>query len=308
MWPLINFLSKNLSYLIVLVAIGTYFSPVYMQVSSWLPSLLLGIVIFFAGLTMNISAFQNIRTKKRELFLATLLKWTLTVFISIGLAYGLFLGTPEIAAGLILSGTVPSATAAAVYTFLAGGNTSLVIAASLLDVGISPIVTPLAMLGFPNNEVSISFFQLLESFLLIVVLPLSIGLGMQRFFPGTVTYSKAITRLGTSVSLLLIVHTIVGNGKEAISSEISLLPTIAIATIIQVVLPMACAYFICKKLGITEQDARATLFQVGLCNSALATILAFQFIGELGVVAPILNMIFNLSIGAMIAEYFSYKN
>jgi BASS family bile acid:Na+ symporter len=302
---LTNFLSKRLPFLILLVAIGTYFSPIYWKVSTWIPSFLLGGVIFFTGLSMNINAVKDIRSKRRELLLVTLLKWTITVLLSIGLAHLFFSSKPEIAAGLILAGTVPSATAATVYTFLAGGNTSLVIAASLLDVVISPFVTPISMMGLSSNQVTISFFNLLQSFLLIVVMPLGFGLLVQRAAPQTSAYSNMITRLGLSIALLLVVHTIVGSGKEAISIEISLLPLVGVATFIQVLLPMVLAYFICKKLNLKEEDARSALFQVGLCNSALAAILAFQFIGDLGVIAPIFNMIFNLSLGALISNHFA---
>ncbi|RNF39892.1 bile acid:sodium symporter family protein [Planococcus salinus] len=302
---LIKFVSEKLPILILLVAVGTYFSPVYWQVSSWVPSMLLGVVIFFAGLSMNIEAFKEIRNKKRELVLVTALKWTLTVFVSIGLAHLFFSSKPEIAAGLILAGTVPSATAATVYTFLAGGNASLVVAASLLDVAISPIVTPLAMLGLSNEQVAISFFDLLLSFVLIVVVPMGIGLWIQRSLPKLKIYSKSVTKLGSSLALLLIVHTLVGSGKAAIASEMNSIPLIAAATLVQVVFPMAAAYLIARALNLGEEDARAALFQVGLCNTALAAILAFRFIGELGTVAPIFNMIFNLSLGALIANHFS---
>ena len=303
-----NFLSERLPLFIVLVAGVTYFSPIYLNVSPWFPSFLLGVVIFFTGLSMNIESIKNIRRKKRELFLATLFKWTFTVFISIGLAYLFFSSKPGIAAGLILAGTVPNATAATVYTFLAGGNTSLVIAASLVDIVISPIIVPLAMLGLLSEEVSISILSLLQSFLLIVILPLGTGLSIQRIFPQFATYSKTVTKFGSSLALLIIVHTIVGSGKVVISSEMSVLPLLSIATLIQVIFPMAAAYFIAKKLNVQEEDARAMLFHAGLCNTALAAILAFKFIGEIGAIAPILNMIFNLSIGAFISNRFSKTN
>jgi BASS family bile acid:Na+ symporter len=305
---LIKWISEKLPFLILFVAVGTYFSPVYWQVSSWMPSMLLGVVIFFAGVSMNLEAFKEIRKKSKELMLVMGLKWTLTVAVSIALAYGFFSSHPQIAAGMILAGTVPSATAATVYTFLAGGNASLVVAASLLDVAISPVVTPLAMLGLAGEQVSISFLGLLQSFLLIVVIPMGIGLLVQRGMGRLKDYSKAVTKLGSSLALLVIVHTIIGSGKEAIASEASLIPLIAGTTFIQVVLPMAAAYFVAKKLQLEESDARAALFQVGLCNTALAAILAFEFIGELGTIAPIFNMIFNLSIGAWIAGWFSKKD
>lgn len=240
--------------------------------------------------------------------MASLLKWTLTVFTSIGMAYLFFSSHSEIAAGIILAGTVPSATAATLYTFLAGGNTSLVIAASLIDVVISPIVTPLSMLGLSNTFVSISFIDLLNSFLFIVIFPLSAGILFQRTFPKSVVYSKSVTKFGSSLALLLNVHIIVGRGKEAILENLTLLPIICVAVFFQVVFPMLASYFIVKKLSIHEVDARAILFQVGLCNTALAAILAIEFIGEFAAIAPIINMIINLSVGSWISNYFARKN
>jgi BASS family bile acid:Na+ symporter len=302
---LASFLSKRLPVFILFVAAGTYFSPIYWDVSAWVPSLLLGTVIYFTGLSININSVKEIGSKKKELTIIMLLKWTFTVLLSIVLSQLFFSNHPEIAAGLLLAGTVPSATAATVYTFLAGGNASLVVAASLLDVAISPIVTPLSMMSLSDQRVTISFWSLLQSFLIIVFVPLISGIATQKVAPQFVSHSRIVTKVGSSVALLLVVHTIVGSGKEAISNELFLLPVVAIATFIQVVLPMAAAYFICRKLKMKEEDCRAALFQVSLCNSALAAILAYQFIGDLGVIAPIFNMIFNLSIGAYIANYFS---
>jgi bile acid:Na+ symporter, BASS family len=299
---LTDIISKNLSFLIITVGVGTYLSPYYWKVSAWVPSFLLGVVILFTGVSMNIDSIRKIKTKKKELVIATVLKWTLTVTVSIILASVFFKTDPEIAFGFILSGTVPSATAATVYTFLAGGNTSLVIAASLVDIMISPIVTPLAMIGLSDESIRVSFIDLLQSFLFIVMLPLSIGIAIQRSSPQAANYSKSITKLGSSITLLLIVHTIVGSGKHAISSELLLLPTIVFATLLQVLFPIAASLYICRKLKIAEEDIRAILFQVGLCNTALAAILAFQFVGELGVIAPIVNMIINLSVGSTMAN------
>ncbi len=302
------FLAKSLPFLIILTGIGTYFSPIYWQTASWVPSGLLGAVIFFAGLSMNLSDLKEIHTKKRELFLITLFKWTLSVFVSLGLAYLFLEINREIAAGILLSGTVPSGTAATLYTFLAGGNTSLVIAASLLDVAISPIITPLSMLALTGSQMTISFFSLLKSFLFIVAIPLGTGLTLKNFFPKAAQHASEMTRLGSSFALLLIVHTIVSNGSEAISMQLKFLPLITLAAFFQVVFPMLAAYLFAKKLNICEKDARAFLFQIGICNTALAAILAFQFIGELAAIAPILAMVINLSVGSYIANHFVKKD
>lgn len=303
-----TFLVKQLPLFIIITGIGTYLSPIYWQAASWVPSGILGAVIFFAGLSIDLNTIKNIHLKKRELILITAFKWALTVFVSLAIAF-LFLGyNEEIAAGILLSGTVPSGTAATLYTFLAGGNTALVIAASFLDIAISPVITPLSMLVLTGSQITITFFSLLKSFLIIVAIPLGSGLALKHIFPKTAQHASDMTRLGSSLSLLLIVHTIVGRGSEAISMQLKFLPILSLAVLFQVVFPMLMAYWLAKKLAICEEDARAFLFQVGICNTALAAILAVQFISELAAIAPILGMVINLSVGAYFANLFVKKD
>lgn len=302
-----QFISKYLALFLVLMGIGTYLSPIYLDVKSWVPSLLLGFVIFCTGLSMDVSSVKKIHTKKKELVFITGFKWVITVIISVLLAHLFFSNKAEIAAGFILTGAVPSATAATLYTFLSGGNTSLVVAASLLDVFISPIVAPLAMMGLSTEEVSISLLSLLQSFTIIVLIPLFLGVMIQRQFPNVVSQSVSLTKLGSSLSLLLLIHTLVGSGKETISENLHLLPMLIGLTFVQIWMPMFLSYFIARRLNFSEEDARATFFQVGLCNSALAAILAFEFIGSLAAFAPIINLVINLSSGAFFANIFAKK-
>ncbi|WP_240620235.1 bile acid:sodium symporter family protein [Peribacillus acanthi] len=305
---LVHILSTKLWLLIVMVSILTYYSPFYLQVPSWVPRLFLGMVIFLTGLTMNVDSLRSIRYKKKELLIVTLLKWSVTVLISIILAYSFYSNQPEIAAGTILSGTVPSATAATLYTFVAGGNASLVIAASLLDVAISPIITPLAMLGLADHQVTISFWNLLQSFFLIVIGPLFLGLMTQRIFPQVTQTSPIIIKSGSSLSLLLVIHTLVGDGKYHFQEEWLLLGKMIFVSFLQILIPMVIAYYLSKYLSLSDEDTKAVMFQVSLCNTALAAILAFDMIGGAGAIPPIINLIINLSLGALISNSMAKLN
>lgn len=307
MQRLSHFVSKQLGLLILAIGIITYFSPFYWQASHWVPKLFLGFVIFFTGLSMDVSGFKTIRYKKKELLVIILLKWVITVIISIGLAHLFFSNRPEIAAGIILNGAVPSATAAALYTFLSGGNTSLVIVASLLDIGISPVIAPLAMIGIETESFSISISSLFNSFLIIVFIPLTLGFILQRIYPQLPHQSVHITKVLSPISLLIVIHTLTSSGKEYLSNEISLLPVILLVAILQTIIPMVINYRIAKFFIEHESDAKAALFQTSVSNSALAAILAFEFFGGLGALEPILYLIINLAISAQVANYFSIK-
>ncbi|MGM9923580.1 MAG: bile acid:sodium symporter family protein [Bacillus sp. (in: firmicutes)] len=303
-----EFISKQLGILILLVSVITYFSPWHLEAPSWVPRLFLGLVIFFTGLSMNTDALKEIRNKKKELIITVLLKWTVTVFVSIALAHIFFSSHAELAAGLILTGAVPSATAATLYTFIAGGNVSLVIASSLLDVALSPIIAPLAMVGLETKAFSISFFSLLQSFMIIVIIPILAGIALQRIFPQLPHRSVHVTKLLSPLSLLMVIHLLVGSGKTFITKEISLLPLITLSVLLQTIIPMIINYWIARVAFADECDARAALFQTALCNSALAGILATEFFGGSAAIPPILNLIVSLSIGAQISNYIHHKH
>ena len=302
---LAQFFSTNLGILILLMAIYTYFSPYYLEVPSWVPSFFLGIVIFFTGLTMKTTAFKEIHHKKKEFIFIILLKWILALTVSIILAHLFFSTNPELAAGLILTSAVPSATAATLYTFTAGGNTSLVIVSSLLDIAISPIVAPLAMLGLETNSIYLSFFDLLQSFSIIVIIPLILGILLQHLFPKLPVQSEHLAKFSSPVSLLIVIHTLTASGKPFIQKEIQLLPVIILVVFLQTVIPLFLSYKITKMSFKHKQDAIAAMFQVSLCNSALAGILALEFLGGLSAIIPVINLIISLAIGAQVANFFS---
>lgn len=302
---LAQFFSTNLGILILLMAIYTYFSPYYLEVPSWVPSFFLGIVIFFTGLTMNTTAFKEIHHKKKEFIFIILLKWILALTVSIILAHLFFSTNPELAAGVILTSAVPSATAATLYTFTAGGNTSLVIVSSLLDIAISPIVAPLAILGLETNSIYLSFFDLLQSFSIIVIIPLILGILLQHLFPKLPVQSEHLAKFSSPVSLLIVIHTLTASGKPFIQKEIQLLPVIILVVFLQTVTPLFLSYKITKMYFKHEQDAIAAMFQVSLCNSALAGILALEFLGGLSAIIPVINLIISLAIGAQVANFFS---
>src|SRR5690606_16043534 len=100
---------------------------------------------------------------------------------SVLLAWMFFRHLPEIANGIILSGSIPSGTTATLYTVLAGGNSSIIVAMGILDVFISPVLTPLIMEFFANETVVLSFITLAKKMFYIVIIPISIGMTINHF-------------------------------------------------------------------------------------------------------------------------------
>ncbi len=300
-------ISKYLPVYITLAAIISYLKPGYFSYFSGSTNFLLGVVLFLAGLSMSLKDLRILKKSFFTISIGLILKWTLTVALSIILSLMFFSDLPDIADGLILTGSVPSGTAATLYTFLAGGNTSLIVSMGILDVFISPVLTPAIMDIFANHGVKVSFLQLASKMFFIVILPIVLGMGINHVYRSLLQKIKGYTKFASSLTIVLIVLTVVSSVSSQISIEFGLLIGITLVVFVQVFLPMVAGYKIAKLLKISKASAIAILFEVGLCNSALAAILALEFFGETAAIPAVINMIINLSLGAIFSNYFANK-
>ncbi|WP_431803851.1 bile acid:sodium symporter family protein [Halobacillus andaensis] len=300
-------LSKLLPIYITCAALFSFvvpqiFSPIY----HW-TSFLLGFVIFLTGLSMSFKDLYILKKSALIIGVGLTLKWTLTVIVSIVLAKIFFSAQPNLLAGLILTGSVPSGTAATMYTFLAGGSTSLVVAMGITDVFISPILTPMIMNMAANYSVVVSFLNLSIKMFFIVILPIVLGMLLRHFGEGYISRGWPYAKLLSSFTLILIVLSVVAGITEQVTIQSSELILLVVIVFIQVFLPMVAGFGIARLLGFRREDSIAILFEVGLCNSALAAILALEFFGDESALPAVINMIINLSLGAYFSTLFSRK-
>lgn len=300
-------ISKFLPGYISLAAIVSFIKPELFSIFNDSTSFLLALVLFFTGLSMTLKDLKGIRKLAFVMCTGLILKWTLTVLVSVILAKLFFSEFPDLAIGLILTGSVPSGTAATMYTFLAGGNTSLIVIMGIIDVFLSPVLTPSIMNFFAGSSVHVSFFDMAEKMLFIVILPIIAGMLIQHFTNRVVCKIRPYSKLISSLTIILIVLSVVANVSSKVTIQTNMIFFIACAVFIQVLLPMIGGYKIALLLGINRVNAIAILFEVGLCNSALAAILALEVFGEIAAVPAVINMIFNLSLGAYFSNYFSKR-
>lgn len=224
------------------------------------------------------------------------------MLLSVGLGLVFLDQHPDVMAGFILAGSVPSATAASLYTFISHGTVVLSITMSVVDTFISPILTPLIMETAVGHLIPIDYISLVIQMMMIVLLPVLAGMAVQKYLPSWVEVLRPAVRLCSSTTLIAIVLAVVAGSKMLIQENLSLLPLLILATLVQILLPMCLVYVVIKNLGASPSDGRAILFEAGLCNTALAAILAMEHISLLAAVPAVINTVLNLSLGAWMAH------
>ena len=300
-------ISKYMPLWIMFCALVAFLFPVFFFPIQGFTEIGLGIIFLLMGLSLSAEKLFTIIRKPKNVLIGVALKWSIMVTVTVGIAFLFFRHSEELATGIILAGTVPSGTSANVYTFIAGGEAALSLTMATLDTFISPILTPYLVQSFAGKLIHIAFWPMFFNILYVVFLPLILGLVIQWKFTNQVEAIRPHTPILSQLSLFVIVLSVVSSAQESLSSNLSILPILFLAVFLQVFIPMVSGYWIARWLKMERPNAIAILFHTGICNSALAATLAMEHISSLSAVPAVANMVMNLTLGAIAANFFSHR-
>ena len=108
----------------VLLSVAAYYTPgTFLGIGPWVTYLLM-LIMFGMGVTLNIDDFKRVLTRPAPVIAGTFLHYLVMPLAAWGLAK-LFHMPPDLAAGMILVGSVASGTASNVMIYLAKGDVAL---------------------------------------------------------------------------------------------------------------------------------------------------------------------------------------
>ncbi|MGM0500086.1 MAG: bile acid:sodium symporter family protein [Bacillota bacterium] len=266
-------------------------------------TILLGIIMFGMGMTLEVDDFKNILTHPKYILLGSLAQFTLMPLIAFGLAV-IFQLPPELAVGVILVGTCPGGTASNVMTYLAKGDVALSVSITTLSTFLAPILTPLLTVWLAGKWIPVSAGAMFISIVKIVLIPIILGLVINSLFGSKL---KAVIKSLPAVSVIAIVL-IVGGVVGANSGKIATTgAAIFLIVILHNVLGLLSGYFLGDRLSLEEAKKRALSIEIGMQNSGLAVSLAVaHFSPAAAIPAAIFSVWHNIS-GPLVATYWSRK-
>ncbi len=301
------FIARFLPLWIIGLSMIAYVFPNIFRPIQGLTEVSLGAIFLFMGMSLSTDQIMSVIRKPRFAFIGIILKWTIMVGVTIAIAFIFFSSNSELAAGIILAGTVPSGTSANIYTFIGGGEVALSITMATLDTIISPVLTPGLVQASVGKVVPVDGVAIFINIIWVVFIPLFIGLFLQWKFPKRVGVVKSYTSFLSQLALFVVVLAVISKAQPALAANIDLLPLIFLAVILQVSIPMFLGYYISKLLKIPKANIVAITFHTGICNTALASTLAMEHFSSLAAVPAVANMVVNLTIGAIVAKVFERK-
>ncbi|MCM3568501.1 bile acid:sodium symporter family protein [Neobacillus mesonae] len=300
--------SKYLPIWIVFMSIIAYLFPGAFISIRHLTGPGLGMIFLLMGMSLSTESILSVLRAPKYTIIGGVLKWTITVGITVCIAYLFFQGKPELATGVILAGTVPSGTSANLYSFIAGGEVALSITLASVDTVISPVLTPTLVKLFAGQLINVEFLPLFLNIIYIVFIPLFLGLFLQWKWPRKVEYVKPYTSFLSTMALFIVVLSVVSSAQASLQQQLDQLPLVFAAVFLQVAIPMFAGYGFARFLKVPEVNCRSILFHVGICNTALSSTLAMEHISSVAAVPAVANMVVNLTLGALVANRFAFSH
>lgn len=258
----------------------------------------LGLIMLGMGVTLRFEDFAEALKEPGNVVLGVVAQFVIMPLLGWGVARMMGL-PPSLAAGLILVASCPGGTASNVITHLAGGNVPLSVLMTACSTLAAVALTPLLTGWLAGAYVPVPVGAMLADMIMVVVLPVVVGLTLNRLLPRAVARVAPAMPVMSVLFIVLIVGAIVGSKKSAIAQS-------AVGLLISVFLLHAGGFSLgwlaARRLKRSVLVARTISIEVGMQNSGLGAKLATShFQDPMTAVPAAISAVFHSLIGSGLA-------
>jgi BASS family bile acid:Na+ symporter len=257
---------------------------------------LIQIIMFGMGAKLSANDFVRVFVMPWPVFIGVALHYTVMPLTGYTIAK-MFGFPPEVAAGVILVGSVSSGTASNLIAYLSGANVALAVTVTACSTLVSPFLTPFLMKILAGRLIEIEFMKMFLEILNMVLAPVIAGLIANRILYGKGSKldrlgSLAVIGLITLVGGLVVVFSrfkMFGPLQSGAALGLILIGLVCLAKLfvnvlrnsdfnwMDRVLPIVSMTGICVIIGIITSRSRNQLMNVGLALIGAAII--HNFVG-----------------------------
>ncbi len=265
----------------------------------------LAVTMLGMGLTLTVDDFRAVFRMPRAVALGFIAQFTIMPFLGWSLGK-LFALESAFAVGLILVACCPGGTASNVVTYLARANVCLSVVMTMCSTFGAVALTPLLTSWLAGTLVPVDGWGLFRSTVQVVVLPVLIGLWLNRVAPTAVRRTQLILPLISVITIALICASIIGGSAPAIKAAA---PRLLGAVAGLHIGGFALGYFAARLLRWDLAIARTVSIEVGMQNSGLGVVLArSHFTDPLTAVPCAISSVFHSVIGSALAGYWRLRS
>ena len=262
--------------------------------------LALAFIMFALGLKLTLEDFRRVFQRPSAVALGLVAQCVLLPATAFGLIW-LFRLEGGAAVGLMILAACPGGVTAAMITDLARGDTclslSLTALTSLLSFVTVPLVVGFSLMWFMDAPGAVGFpvAQAAASLFLITLLPVAMGIAVNRSGALSAGGKRFVHRLATLVFLVVVVATFVAEWPSIETHFAVLGPAVLLLNL----LTMLTGAVIGTLAGLPTRGRIALAVECGVQNSALGITVAVSLLGTPAFAVPSVLYAFLMNLSAL---------
>jgi bile acid:Na+ symporter, BASS family len=258
------------------VAVGMYYPQYFQKIGDFkLTGLivpLIQLIMFTMGTEMSLKDFEGVIKTPKAVFIGLVCHFTIMPIVGFSLAKG-FGFPPEIAAGIILIGSVPSGVSSNVLAFIAKANLPLSITIATVSTLMAPIMTPFLMKMLAGQLVEVNFIKIMLHVIEIIIVPVVLGLVINKLIRNGAKWLQSVMPIVSMIGILMMLIVIVSSGRDNL---LDIGPLLFLASIIHHSTGYLLGYWSGRLMKLDEATCRTISLEVGMQNGGLASGIALS--------------------------------
>lgn len=257
----------------------------------------LGIIMLGMGLTLTLDDFRRVFVIPFALLGGVALQFAVMPLLGWGIGHWMELPR-DMAVGLVLVACCPGGTASNVVAFLARANVALSVSMTAISTTLAVVLTPLLTKFYVGERVPVDALGLLQSILIIVILPVVAGITINHFFGRAAKRIAAVSPFVSVLFIILIVGYILSLNRDSILENWQ---TLVAATLLLHLGGFGLGYGLARAMKLDELSSRTVSIEVGMQNSGLGTTLAKAHFTALTAVPCAVSAVMHCILGSIAA-------
>jgi BASS family bile acid:Na+ symporter len=184
---------------------------------------------------------------------------------------------PEIAVGLILTGSAPGAMASNVMSYIAKADTAYSVSLTTVSTLLCPLLTPGLTFLLARSRLEVPFVKMMISVIMMVVVPLFIGFGVRHYLKEKIEKILPVFPAISVTFIIFICSLVIALNKSYLAQVTGI---ILAAGIVLNVYGMLAGYGVGSAFRMETARRRTLAIEIGMQNAGLGTVLALKHFGE----------------------------
>lgn len=253
------------------------------------------------GAQMSFDDFKGVVKMPKGVITGILCQFTIMPLVGLSLSK-IFNFSPEIAAGVVLIGCVPSAMASNVMSYLAKANLALAVTIGASATVMSPFLTPLLMQWLGGQYVEINVIGMMVEITNMIIVPIIAGFIFNMFYHNNNSAKAMKIQLSVFAAIILLTNVVLHFSTGSV-----IFKTLSIwgnSMLWFYFVPMIVAIFLRKSKNITETQISNSLGFVAMMGIVINTIIitasgrdSLMQVGGLLILSCLLHNLIGLTVG-----------